>query len=57
MDNENFPSDDVQVVERVIIYDPETGEIVGSNIFGVTGKPSDAARRRFESLLQRDVAE
>jgi len=57
MDNENLLNDDIQPVERVILYDPEGGEIVGTHIFGASGTPSDEARKRFESILQRDVAE
>ncbi len=48
---------DIEVIDRVVIYDAQTGEIVGSQTFGAAGKPSDAARQRFESALQRGVEE
>jgi hypothetical protein len=57
MNKEPLPEDDIQLIERVIIYDPETGQILGTHIFGACGKPSDEARRQFEGILQRDVAD
>jgi len=57
MDKQDQLTDDIQPLERVIIYDPESGEILGSHIFGASGKLSNVARRRFESVLQRDLAE
>ncbi len=48
---------DVEIIDRVVIYDAQTGEIVGSHTFATAGKPTDAARQRFESALRRDVEE
>jgi len=42
-------------VERAIIYDPETGEILGSHSFGATGQVSEQTSRRFEALLRSQI--
>ena len=48
---------DVEVIERAIIYDAQTGEIVGSHTFGASGQLSEAGRQRIESLLQGQLAD
>ena len=55
MQSEKKLSPDVAVVDRAIIYDAETGEIVGSHTFGVAAQLSEEGRRRFDSLLSRQV--
>ncbi len=39
-------------MERVIFYDPQTGEIVGSHSFGSSGAISEATHQRLESLIR-----
>jgi len=56
MDSEKkLKHDDVEIVARAVFYDPETGEIVGSHTFGATGQLSEAANKRFESILHAQV--
>jgi hypothetical protein len=46
---------EIAVVERVIFYDPQTGEIVGSHSFGSSGAISEAARQRLETLVRNQL--
>jgi len=56
MDSEKkLKHDDVEIVARAVIYDPATGEIVGSHTFGAAGQLSEAANQRFESILHAQV--
>jgi hypothetical protein len=51
------PTQEVQLIDRVVIYDTETGAIVGSHTFAASGPVSEGARERFEALLERQVAD
>src|SRR5208282_4704216 len=55
VESERNLNQDIAVVERVIFYDPQTGEIVGSHSFGSSGAISEAARERFESLIRTQL--
>ncbi len=57
MSSEHKLNHDVEVLERVIIYDAQTGEIVGSHTFGTTGPISEAGRQRLESLVRNQAAD
>lgn len=57
MPSHNTLNDDVELVERALFYDAETGDIVGSHCFGASGGVSEQGRRRFESLLQTQLEE
>jgi len=48
---------DAEIVDRVVIYDAQTGGIVGSHTLAAAGKPTDTARQRFEASLRRNVEE
>jgi hypothetical protein len=57
MHSDTHLNQDAEILDRAVIYDAETGEIIGSHTFAAAGKPSDAAHERFESLLRREVEE
>jgi hypothetical protein len=47
----------IQPVARAVIYDPETGAIVGSHSFSASGGLTERARQKWESVLQRQMAD
>ncbi len=53
MQPEKSMDQDFEIADRAIIYDPETGEIVGSHTLG--RQVSETARRRFDSVLSSQV--
>ncbi len=57
MESDRNLTQDIAVVERVIFYDPQTGEIVGSHSFGSAGPISEGASPRFESLVRNQLEE
>jgi hypothetical protein len=57
MGSDTHLNPDVEVIDRVVIYDTQTGEIVGSHTLAAAGKLTDAMRQRFESSIRRDTEE
>lgn len=55
MQSEKNLNQDVEVADCAIIYDAETGDIVGSHTLGAVGQHAEEGRRRFESLLRHQV--
>lgn len=53
--NESKLSTDIEVLERAIIYDAATGEIVGSHSFAVAEGASASDHQKFDALLRQQV--
>lgn len=53
----NILSPGVSLDQNAVGRDAETGEIVGSHTFAVSGNATEAARRRMESILRTEMEE
>jgi hypothetical protein len=57
MDHHKDLHADAQIVEVALIYDSRTGDILGSHTFATASAVTEDARRRFEALLEKEVAQ